>query len=185
MLFLGAFKAQHEELTMTTHLIKYMIGFAAIVLGALLLPVYAEDSLATYKALKPEVALDVAQATMKACRESGYQVTVVVVDRSGVVQIMLRDQLAGPHTLDTARRKAWTAASFGSDTRSIAEATRPGSEQSGARFVSDAMMVGGGIPLYAEGTLVGAVGVSGAPRADEDQKCADKGAEALEEILLF
>jgi uncharacterized protein GlcG (DUF336 family) len=185
MLFLDAFKLQHEGLTMTTRFIQNLMGFTAIVLGALSLPSSAEDSLATYKALKPEVALDVAKATMKACRENGYQVTVVIVDRSGVVQIMLRDQLAGPHTLETARRKAWTAASFSGDTRSIAEATRPGSGQSGARFVSDAMMVAGGIPLYAEGTLVGAVGVSGAPRADEDQKCADKGAETLEEILLF
>jgi len=90
-----------------------------------------------------------------------------------------------PHTLDAARRKAWTAASFKGDTRSIADATRTGSGQSGARFVSDAMMAAGGITLYAEGTVVGAVGVSGAPRADEDQKCAQKGADALVEKLLF
>ena len=144
-----------------------------------------EDALTTFKALKPEVALAVAQATITACREAGYQVSVAVVDRSGITQIMLRDQLAGPHTLETARRKAWTAASFKGDTRSIAEATRPGNGQSGARFVTDAIMVGGGIPLYAEGTVVGAVGVSGSPSADEDQKCAETGAAALEEVLMF
>lgn len=122
---------------------------------------------------------------MKACREAGYQVSVVVVDRFGITQVMLRDQVAGSHTLDAARRKAWTAASFKADTRSIAEATRPGGGLSGARFVTDAMMIGGGVPLYAEGTVVGAVGVSGSPSADEDQKCAEKGAEALEEKLMF
>jgi uncharacterized protein GlcG (DUF336 family) len=150
------------------------------------LPVTAAEGLLwTIKALKPEVALEVAQATMEACRKKNYQVTVAIVDRSGIVQVMLRDQLAGAHTLDAARRKAWTAASFSGDTRSIAKATEPGSGHSGIRFVTDAMMIAGGVPLYAEGTVVGAVGVSGAPLADEDQKCAEKGAEALEEKMLF
>lgn len=142
-------------------------------------------SLDTFRALKPELAVELAQVAMKACREGGYQVAVAVVDRSGIVQVMLRDQLAGPHTLDAARRKAWTAASFKANTGSIAEATRSGSGQSGARFVSDAMMVAGGVPLYAEGTLVGGLGVSGTPSASEDQKCATKSADALEEKLLF
>ena len=145
----------------------------------------ADDPLASFKALKPEVALEVAQATMKACREAGYQVSVVIVDRFGITQVTLRDQVAGPHTLDAAQRKAWTAASFKADTQSIAEATKPGGGQSGARFVTGAMMVGGGVPLYAEGTVVGGIGVSGSPTADEDQKCAKKGAEVLEEKLMF
>ena len=145
----------------------------------------ADDLLTIFKALKPEVAIEVAQATMAACRKAGYQVSVVVVDRSGITQVMLRDQVAGPHTLETARRKAWTAASFKGDTRSIADATQPGSGQSGARFVTEAMMVGGGVPLYAEGTLVGAIGVSGSPSAEEDHTCAEQGTAALEEKMLF
>jgi uncharacterized protein GlcG (DUF336 family) len=144
-----------------------------------------EEILTTFKALKPEVAVVVAQATMMACREAGYQVSVAVVDRSGITQVVLRDQVAGPHTLETARRKAWTAASFKGDTRSLAEATRPGNGQSGARFVTDAIMVGGGVPLYAEGTVVGAIGVSGSPSADQDQTCAETGAAALDEKLMF
>ena len=170
---------------MTTRRSQYLMRVALIIFGAYLLPAFAKDLLVTYKSLKPEITLYVAQATMAACREKGYQVSVAIVDRSGTIQILLRDELAGPHTLDTATRKAWTAASFKGDTRTIADATRTGSGQSGIRFVSNAMMVAGGIPLYAEGTLVGAVGVSGAPRADEDQKCAQKGAEALEEKMLF
>jgi uncharacterized protein GlcG (DUF336 family) len=144
-----------------------------------------DDTLGTFKVLKPEIAIEIARATMMACREKNYQVAVAIVDRSGITQVVLRDQLAGPHTLDAAHRKAWTAASFNVDTRSIAKATQPGSGQSGARFASNTMMAAGGVPLYAEGSLVGAVGVSGAPSADEDQNCANKGSEALEELLLF
>ena len=49
------------------------------------LPLFAaDDPLKTFKALKPEIALEAAQATMMACREAGYQVSVAIVDRSGV-----------------------------------------------------------------------------------------------------
>jgi uncharacterized protein GlcG (DUF336 family) len=135
--------------------------------------------------MKPALALDLAQATLKACRAAGFQVAVAVVDRAGVVQVILRDQLAGAHTPETARRKAWTAASFRTDTLTMMEETQAGKMQSGVRFVSEAMMIGGGIPVTTAGTLVGAVGVSGAPGGDEDQKCAQAGIDAIEEKLMF
>jgi uncharacterized protein GlcG (DUF336 family) len=157
---------------------------ATILLMLCIFTANADESLNTFKSLKPKVALDIAQATMAACREAGFQVSVVVADRSGTVQVLLRDEVAGPHSLGAARRKAWTAASFKADTKAIGEATKPGSGQSGARFVLESMMVGGGVPLYAEGTLVGALGVSGSPSADDDQKCAEKGAEELDNIIM-
>jgi uncharacterized protein GlcG (DUF336 family) len=144
-----------------------------------------EESLATFKAMKPEVAVKLAQATMKACRDAGFQVAVAVVDRAGVTQVIIRDQLAGAHTPDTARRKAWTAASFRTDTMTMMEETQSGKPQSGVRFVSEAMMIGGGIPVTTAGTMVGAVGVSGAPGGDEDHKCAQAGIAAIEEHLMF
>ena len=75
----------------------------------------AEERLVTFKAMKPELALELAQATLGACRKAGFQVAVAVVDRAGVTQVILRDQLAGAHTPETARRKAWTAVSFRSE----------------------------------------------------------------------
>ena len=144
-----------------------------------------EGALATFKMLKPEVALELAQAAMKACRAAGFQVAVAVTDRAGVTQVILRDQLAGAHTPETARRKAWTAASFRTDTMTMMQETQAGKAQSGVRFVEDALMIGGGLPVTAAGTMVGAVGVSGAPGGDEDEKCARAGIAAIEERLLF
>jgi uncharacterized protein GlcG (DUF336 family) len=150
------------------------------------LPALADEGgLVTFKAMKPEVALELAQATLKACRQAGFQVAVAVTDRLGVTQVILRDRLAGAHTPETARRKAWTAASFRTDTVTMTEETQAGKAQSGVRFVSEAMMIGGGIPVTAGGTMVGAVGVSGAPGGDEDHKCAEAGIAAIEESLMF
>jgi uncharacterized protein GlcG (DUF336 family) len=150
------------------------------------LPALADEGgLVTFKAMKPEVALELAQATLKACRQAGFQIAVAVTDRLGVTQVILRDRLAGAHTPETARRKAWTAASFRTDTVTMTEETQAGKAQSGVRFVSEAMMIGGGIPVTAGGTMVGAVGVSGAPGGDEDHKCAEAGIAAIEESLMF
>ncbi|MDT8386349.1 MAG: heme-binding protein [Thiogranum sp.] len=144
-----------------------------------------DDALVTFKSMKPELALELAQQTLKACRKAGFQVAVAVVDRAGVVQVILRDRLAGAHTPETARRKAWTAASFRTDTLSMMEETQSGKPQSGIRFVSEAIMAGGGVPVTAAGAMVGAVGVSGAPGGEEDQQCAQIGIESITESLMF
>jgi len=144
-----------------------------------------EEVLATFKAMKPALALELAQATLKACRTANFQVAVAVTDRAGVVQVILRDQLAGAHTPETARRKAWTAASFRTDTKTMMEETQAGKVQSGARFITGSMMIGGGIPVRSAGTIVGAVGVSGAPGGEEDHKCAQAGINAIEDKLMF
>ena len=160
----------------------------ALALAATLCPfnsVAGVEALATFEVLSPQVALQLAQASMKACRDEGYQVAVAVVDRYGIIQVLLRDQLAGAHTPETATRKAWTAASFKTDTATIMKATEPGSGQSAARWITDALMFAGAVPVNAAGSLVGAVGVSGSPSGEADQGCAEKGVEAIEEALLF
>ena len=129
--------------------------------------------------------MKLAQATLKACRAKGYQVAVAVVDRMGVPQVMVRDRYAGAHTPETARRKAWTAVSFRTDTQTMMEETQAGKIQSGVRFIADAMMVGGGVGIEAAGSLVGGIGVSGAPGGDMDDACAREGLAAIEEQLLF
>lgn len=144
-----------------------------------------QEALVSFKSMKPALALQLAQATLDACRKAGYQVAVAVVDRSGVTQVILRDQLAGSHTPETARRKAWTAASFRTATTAMMEETQAGKVQSGVRFVTDALMAGGGIPVTAGGSLVGAVGVSGAPGGELDDECALAGIDAIEEDLMF
>ncbi len=98
---------------------------AAVVLYLSVCPVNAQ---ATYsvRILTPETALKAAQAALKKCRDSGYQATVAVVDRMGVVQVLLRDRFAGPHTTDMASAKAYTAVSFRTNTTELAEATQPG-----------------------------------------------------------
>lgn len=144
-----------------------------------------QEALVQFSVMKPEVALRLAQAAIEDCRAKGYQVGVAVVDRFGVTQVFLRDRLAGPHVEETARRKAWTAVSFRTDTLALAEETLPGTISSGIRDLSQALALGGGVPVDAAGSLVGGVGVSGAPGPDLDDGCARAGIAAVEDDISF
>ena len=123
----------------------------------------AQESLVGYKSLAPGIALELAQAALADCQKRGYQVAVAVVDRFGVVQVVLRDRYAGPHTPPTASGKAWTAATFRSSTSSLFAISQPGMMQAGIRNLPGAVIIGGGVVVESGGSLVGAIGVSGAP----------------------
>jgi len=144
-----------------------------------------EHALFSIQLLTPEAALQAATAALEKCRAEGFQVAVAVVDRMGILQVMLRDRYAGAHTPETARRKAWTATSFRTDTTNMIEITGPGQPQAGVRQVTDALMIGGGMVIEAAGSLVGAIGVSGAPGGELDDLCAAAGIAAIEDDIAF
>ena len=133
--------------------------------------------------MTPETALKAALAAQKKCRDSGFQATVAVVDRSGVVQVLLRDRFAGPHTTDMAVAKAYTAVSFRTNTTELAAASQPGRPQSGIRNRPGIAAVGGGLMIEAGGSLLGGIGVSGAPGGKEDDACAAAGIAAIREDI--
>jgi uncharacterized protein GlcG (DUF336 family) len=137
----------------------------------------AQEVLVTFRSLAPDVALTMARASLERCREDGFQVSVAVVDRFGVAQVVLRDRFAGPHTPDTATRLAWTAVSFREDTLALASATD--SPQAGARHIDNVLMIGGGIPVTAAGSIVAGIGISGTPSGDANHACAQAGIDAV------
>ena len=130
-----------------------------------------------------DAALAAAQAALADCRKRGAMVAVAVVDRSGVPVVMLRDPLAGMHTPETAIRKAWTAVSFRGATSDLVGATAPTGPNGGIRHLPNVAMIGGGLMLQAAGSLVGAIGVSGAPGGDMDDACAKAGIQVIRDAL--
>ena len=141
-------------------------------------PSRAQESLVTYKSLTPEIARDLARAALADCQKRGCPVAVAVVDRFGVGQVMLRDRYAGSHTPATASGKAWTAATFRSNTSNLFTISQPGMMQAGIRNLPGAVIIGGGLIVETGGSLVGAIGVSGAPGGDADEACGKAGIEA-------
>jgi len=139
----------------------------------------------TVRHLLPETAMKATRAALEDGRKRGYQVAVAVVDRSGVAQAMLRDRFAGPHTPRTAIGKAWTAVSFRTNTLEFAAETQAGKPSSGIRDLPKVVAIGGGVLIEAGGSVVGAIGVSGAPGGDSDDLCAKAGIAAIRDDIDF
>jgi uncharacterized protein GlcG (DUF336 family) len=161
---------------------------AAAVIAAVLLiapQARAQEALVTFKVLSLDLAVELGRAALADCRKRGYQVSVAVVDRFGVVQVLLRDRFAGPHTTATATGKAWSAVSFRSNTSDLVTSTQPGMPQAGVRALPGAVIIAGGVMIEAAGSLIGAVGVSGGPGGDADEACAKAGIEAVRDRIDF
>jgi len=139
----------------------------------------------TVKMMTPETALSAAQAALKKCRAQGYQVAVAVVDRSGLTQVLLRDRFAGPHTPDMAVAKAWTAVTLRTNTTDLARESQAGRPMSGIRQRPGIAAVGGGLMIEGGGSLLGGIGVSGAPGGDRDDQCAKAGIDAIDASINF
>ncbi len=146
---------------------------------------FADEAVFQTRSLTPEAALTAARAAMESCRKQGFQVAVAVVDRAGITQVFLRDRFAGPHTVDVATNKAWTAASMRMPTTAFGVETQPGKPMSGLRSHARVLAAGGGLPIEGGGSLLGGIGVSGAPGGDADDSCAKAGIKAVADALEF
>ncbi|MBM3619882.1 MAG: heme-binding protein [Alphaproteobacteria bacterium] len=161
-----------------------MRAAAAMLIVCFAVPAGAQDSTFTVKQMTPETALKAAQAALASCRKQGFQIAVAVTDRAGVAQVVLRDRFAGPHTVETAINKAWTAVSFRQDTLGFAASTAD-PRHAGVRSIPRVVAVGGGVPVEAAGSILGAIGVSGAPGGEADDACAKAGIEAIRDDISF
>jgi uncharacterized protein GlcG (DUF336 family) len=156
------------------------------VLALFCTPAFAgDDALVTYKSLSPEVALEAAQGALKQCRDNGFQVAVVVVDRFGQPQVLLRDRYAGLPAGDIATAKAYTALSFRRATSELAKMVRDGQIDANLARMPRLAMLAGGLMIETGGTLLGGIGVSGAPGGDKDEECARAGLDAVRDRIDF
>lgn len=138
------------------------------------------QTLPTAPYLPLELATKAAQAALESCVAKGHNVSVAVVGRDGSTKVLLKADLSGPHTGNSATGKAFTAAALGRDSGEIADfiASKPansGMRDMDSRFVIQA----GGLPIKIGEALVGGIGVGGAPTGSIDAECALAGVQAL------
>lgn len=140
----------------------------------------ASDELPKEAVLPMGLAGKAIQASLDACKKDGYQVSVSIVDRAGVLRAMVRADGAGPHTVDSSRKKAYTAASFRRSTTELAGLINKVPTLEALREINDqVLMLGGGLPIEIGGEIVGGIGVGGAPGAHLDDACAQAGLDAI------
>jgi uncharacterized protein GlcG (DUF336 family) len=132
----------------------------------------------TERNISLQLARTIGDASIAACKADGYDVTVAVVDRSGDLKLLLRSDSSNPHNADLARRKAYTARTFGVTSLDFAKRTNGATEFSGQRDLVEVIGLGGGLPIMFANERIGGLGLSGAPTQEADEKCAKAGLAA-------
>ena len=142
----------------------------------------AGDSL-TVKTISLDLARDIATESVDACRKKGFQVSAVVVDRNGLLQVALRDDLASRFTLQIAEEKANSVILSGINSGQFRKSR--GDIRPELNHMDDLIIMQGALPIEAAGSRIGAIGVSGAPGGDIDEQCAQQALDTVSERLDF
>lgn len=140
-------------------------SFAVSFLAMLAAPANAQ--LIERKDLSFPMALTIAQGALEDCKARGYATSVVVVDRDGVTMVVLRGDGAGPHTVENARRKAYTALTFKNTTEEFAKAMETNPVRRQQATLPGVIGIPGGVPVKVGNDTIAGVGLSGSPGVDE------------------
>lgn len=144
---------------------------------------FADGLLVTHR-LSADLAAAIAHEAVAHCAQQGYAETAVVVDVDGVPQAMLRGDRTGAHTLNSANDKAYTSASFKTNTSTLVERAKTAPGFAGLfTQLPHLILVGGGVVIKVGDEVVGAVGAAGAPGGDLDQACAQAGVDKVRDQL--
>jgi uncharacterized protein GlcG (DUF336 family) len=119
-------------------------------------------------------------AAEKKAEEIGQPMNVAVVDAGGNLVAFERMENAWLGSIDISQKKAWTSRAFDITTKDLGTHSQSGDQFFGIHASNDGkvMIFAGGIPLKAEGKVIGAIGVSGGS-GDQDHAVAEAGAAAL------
>ncbi len=141
----------------------------------------ASAQLIQRKDLSYAIAKTIAENALEDCKARGYPVAVVVVDRGGNTIVALRADNAGPHTMENARRKAYTAYTFRMTTEAFVKemATRPVRREQ--TTLPHVIAIPGGVPIKVGDDTIGGVGLSGSPGVDEP--CVMAGLDKVKDQL--
>lgn len=138
--------------------------------------------------LPTALAIKAAAVSVESCNTNGNKVTTTVLNSEGNILVVIRNESAGPHTVEHSFNKAYTSVSFGrsfnlGSTRAIIAGTKPGkgigefplpaNPLKGLRYII------GGVNTYTNSKLIGSIGVAGAPNGDLDENCGQAGLNAI------
>jgi uncharacterized protein GlcG (DUF336 family) len=136
------------------------------------------------KILPLALSTEAAQGALAACQAKGFHISVAVTDQSGLVRVLLRDDKAGPHTLDSSRKKAYTATSLGLSTGVLAKIVAEHPEAAALKDMNGKILImQGGLPITAGAEVIGGIGVGGTPGGATDEACARAGLDKIMDRL--
>ena len=156
--------------------------FAFIAFGSCVLAAPAAAQTLTHKDISAEAAVTIATTAMADCKSKGYKVSAVVLGRAGEIIAQIRGDGTGPHTMENAYKKAFTARTFNIPSGEMEDRLKK-SPQMGAQYLTGFTTSRGALPIKIGDDVAGAAGVSGAPGGEKDEACVQTGLDKVKDQL--
>lgn len=113
---------------------------------------------------------------------SNKKIAVAVLDASGRPILMTIADGVGPHNLEAARRKAFTAISTKIPTLLLARNAAANPDTQNLNSLPELLLLGGGVPLIVNHKVIGSIGIAGAGGPEQDNTIAEQTSKALIQI---
>jgi uncharacterized protein GlcG (DUF336 family) len=133
--------------------------------------------------ISDELAQKMANAAVAKARELGVTENVAILDEGGNLKAFIRMDGTPIPTIEIAQKKAYTAL-FGVSTQDFFNFIQDDpSLLAGIPTLARVAAWGGGFPIKVDGEVVGAIGVSGAPKVQNDVDCAQAALALLSDAV--
>lgn len=162
---------------------QHVIQITIFLMFSLLSITCSAGDIVTDKNIGMDLARDIASEAISACRDDGYHISAVVVDRSATVRAALRDDLASRFTLEIAERKANMTVMSWMDTGAFRHARADIQQE--LNHIDGIIVMEGGLKIVSGGFNIGAIGISGAPGGEKDAACARAALSKLKDRIAF
>ena len=113
---------------------------------------------------------------------SNKKIAIAVLDASGRPILMTIADGVGPHNLEAARRKAFTALSTKTPTLLLVRNAAANPDTQNLNSLPELLLLGGGVPIIVNHKVIGSIGVAGAGGPEQDNTIAEQTSKALIQI---
>lgn len=129
--------------------------------------------------LTQEGALALAKQANIEAQKINKNISIAVLNASGVTLLLLKGDQVGPHNTEASRRKAYTSLSTKTASFELMQKAEASNDAKNLNTMPELLLLGGGMPIWKDGNLVGSIGISGAGGGENDNNIAIKAVENL------
>uniref|UniRef100_UPI0030EC15C1 GlcG/HbpS family heme-binding protein n=1 Tax=Riemerella anatipestifer TaxID=34085 RepID=UPI0030EC15C1 len=129
--------------------------------------------------LTQEGALKLAEQANLEAQKLNKKISIAVLDSSGVTLLLLKGDDVGVHNTEASRRKAYTSASTKTSSWDLMQKAASDPTAQNLNTLPELLLLGGGVPIWKSGILVGSIGISGGGSGENDHNIAKKSVENL------
>lgn len=129
--------------------------------------------------LSQEGALQLAMQANAEAKKLNKNVSIAILNSSGVTLLLLKGDNVGPHNTEASRRKAYTSLSTKTPSYILMQNAEKSTDAKNLNTLSELLLLGGGAPIFKDGNLVGGIGVSGGGGGENDHNIAIKSLSSL------